>query len=280
MSASPGLGLASERLGLGPATLQTVVHDHVVLRTPTRPDHWPGNALHLFAPPADLGEALVRFDRSVGAIPGVVRRTVAWETTGSDSTPGTDVPEDVRCHSTEVGVLEPGMDPPSRPIPAGVQIVRARTPHQWAGAKVLYLQTDWEGDEPYWRWHVDQQRELAETGAGVVLVAYQAGIPIGRASLFVTHDGAQPRVDRLSVVEDVIVHPLHRSYGVASALVSAVVDMARRLLPGMRVVVRSDPGSDVAAWYARLGFAPVGRTWTVVDLPAGGHAGSGSSGPR
>lgn len=269
MSAVPGPGLASERLGFGPATLQTVVHDHVVLRTPTRPDHWPGNALHLFAPPPDLGDALLRFDRSVGALPGVSRRVVAWETDGADSPPGTRVHDDVVLYSTEVGVLDAGATPPTRPIPAGVQIVRATTPHQWAGAKVLYLQTDWDGDEDYWRWHVDQQRLLTEAGGGVVLVAYRAGIPVGRASLFVTHDGAQPRVDRLAVVEDVIVHPLHRAGGVASAMVSAVVDLARRLLPHMRVVVRSDPGTPTAAWYARLGFRPAARTWTAVQQTDG-----------
>lgn len=280
MSALPGLGLASERLGFGPATLQTVVHDHVVLRTPTRPDHWPGNALHLFVPPADLGGALARFDRSVGQLPGVVRRVVAWETDGSGSSPGTDVPGDVVLYSTEVAVLDAGALPPARAIPHGVQIVRATTPHQWAGAKVLYLQTDWEGDEDYWRWHVDQQRLVSESGGGVVLVAYRAGIPVGRASLFVTHDGAQPRVDRLAVVEDVIVHPLHRGGGVASALVSAVVDLAHRLLPHMRVVVRSDPGSPTAAWYARLGFQPTGRTWTAVHDVAVGAAGSPSGARR
>lgn len=271
MSAVPGPGLASERLGLGPATLQTVVHDHVVLRTPTRPDHWPGNALHLFAPPPDLDAAFLRFDRSVAALPGVSRRVVAWETDGVDSPPATQVPAGVVLYSTEVAVLEAGATPPTRTIPAGVQIVRASTPHQWAGAKVLYLQTDWEGDEGYWRWHVDQQRLLSEGGGGVVLVAYRAGIPVGRASLFVSHDGAKPRVDRLAVVEDVIVHPLHRGGGVASALVSAVVDLARRLLPHMRVVVRSDPGTPTAAWYARLGFRPVGRTWTAVQAVVGAH---------
>ncbi len=271
MSALPGPGLASERLGFGPATLQTVVHDHVVLRTPTRPDHWPGNALHLFAPPPDLDRALLRFDRSVGSLPGVSRRVVAWETEGADSPPGTPVPAGVVLYSTEVGVLDAGAPPPTRAIPSGVQIVRASTLHQWAGAKVLYLQTDWEGDEDYWRWHVDQQRQLSEAGGGVVLVAYRAGIPVGRASLFVSHDGVQPRVDRLAVVEDVIVHPLHRGGGVASSLVSAVVDLARRLLPHMRVVVRSGPGTLTAAWYARLGFRPVGRTWTAVQEVAGGH---------
>lgn len=262
---APRVGLASERLGFGPATLQTVVHDHVALRTPTRPDHWPGNALHLFAPPADLAEAETRFDRSVGRLPGVRRRVVCWETAGVADDPGVAVPDHVDLLSTEVGVLEPDAPAPARPVPDGVTLVRADTPAQWAGAKVLYLQTEWEGDEPYWRWLVEQQRELAEDGGGVVLVAYHMGIPVGRAALFVPHRGVQPRPTDLAVVEDVIVHPLHRGGGIASALVSATADLARRLLPDVRVVVRSDPGSTTAAWYARLGFAPVSRTWAATS---------------
>ena len=265
------LGLASERLGFGPATLQTVVHDHVALRTPTRPDHWPGNALHLFDPPADLAAAWERFDRSVGQLPGVTRRVVCWETAGPDGDPGVAVPADVELLSTEVGVLGPGSTAPGRPVPDGVTIARADTPAHWAGAKVLYLQTDWEGDEPYWRWMVDQQRQLAEAGAGAVLVAYQLGIPVGRAALFVPHVHVQPRPQQLAVVEDVVVHPLYRGSGIASALVSAIVELARGVLPEVRVVVRSDPGSATAAWYGRLGFAPTSRTWTA----RGGAAGRG-----
>ena len=126
---------------------------------------------------------------------------------------------------------------------------------------MLYLQTDWEGDEPYWRWLVDQQRQLAEAGGGAVLVAYQLGIPVGRAALFVPHEHVQPPVQKLAVVEDVVVHPLYRRTGIASALVSATVELARGVVPEVRVVVRSDPGSPTAAWYARLGFAPTSRTW-------------------
>jgi GNAT superfamily N-acetyltransferase len=263
------IGLASERLGFGPATLQTVVHDHVAVRTPSRPDHWPGNALHLLAPPADLAPWWERFDRTLGHLPGVARRVVCWDTDGPDSGPATTVGGEVALMGTLVGVLEPDAPPPSRAIPDGVTIVRATTPAHWAGAKVLYLQTDWQGDEPYWRWHVDQQRLLVEDGGGVVLVAYQVGIPVGRAALFVTHAGVQPRVDHLAVVEDVITHPLYRGSGVASVLVAALVDLARRLDPDMRVVVRSEPDSTEAAWYARLGFAPVSRTWTAVVTPAG-----------
>ncbi len=255
------VGLASERLGFGPATLQTVVHDHVVLRTPTRPVHWPGNALHLFDTPTDVEAAWARFDRSVGQLPGVTRRVVCWETSGTGDDPGTEVPASGQLLSTEVGVLAPDAPAPRRPLPDGVTIVRADTPPHWAGAKVLYLQTDWEGDEPYWRWMVDQQRQLAEAGGGAVLVAYQLGIPVGRAALFVPHEHVQPPVQKLAVVEDVIVHPLYRGTGIASALVSATVELARGVLPEVRVVVRSDPGSATAAWYARLGFAPASRTW-------------------
>lgn len=259
------VGLASERLGFGPATLQTVVHDHVALRTPTRPAFWPGNALHLFAPPEDIDLAGERFDRSIGQLPGVRRRVVSWETPGTGDDPGVAVPDDVVLLSTEVGVLEPDAPLPGRPVPDGVTIVRADTPPHWAGAKVLYLQTDWEGDEPHWRWMVDQQRQLSERGAGAVLVAYQLGIPVGRAGLFVPHEGVQPRESGLAVVEDVVVHPLYRGGGIASALVSAIADLARRLAPEVRVVVRSEPGSPTAAWYARLGFAPVSRTWTATS---------------
>lgn len=264
------VGLASERLGFGPATLQTVVHDHVALRTPSRPDHWPANGLHLFAPPEDLDAWFVRFDRTLGHLPGVGRRVVAWETDGPAGGVAPEPPDGVTLMGTVVGVLEPDAAAPSRPVPEPVTIIRATTPAHWAGARVLYLQTDWEGDEPYWRWHVDQQRLLAEDGGGVVLVAYQLGIPVGRAALFVPHAGVQPRVDHLAVVEDVITHPLYRGTGVASALVSALVDLSRRLDPEVRVVVRSEPDSTEAAWYARLGFVPVSRTWTAVAPTTGG----------
>lgn len=257
------LGLTSERLGFGPATMQVVVHDHVLVTTPSRPDHWPGNALHLLAPPADLPAALARFDRSVGHLPGITRRVVAWETEGGDQ--GVEVPDDLDLLSTTVGVIGTDDPVPDRPVPAGVTIVRATDPPHWAGAKVLYLQTEWEGDEPYWRWHVDQQRRADEEGRGVVLVAYHAGIPIGRASLFAPGP-ATARIDHgVAVVEDVIVHPLHRGAGVASALVAAVADVARRADPRLQIVVRSEPGSTEADWYERLGFAPRSRTWTAIQ---------------
>lgn len=259
-----GVGLASERLAFGPATLQTIIHDHLALRTPTRPDHWSGNAVHLFEPPADLEAAFRRFDRSIGHLPGLTRRVVAWEATDGSDTPGVDVPDGTELHVVEHGVLGPDTVSSAPVVPDEVTLVRAETPEHWAGAKVLYLQTDWGESEPYWRWHTDQQRQLVEGGSALVLVAYQIGIPVGRAGVFLPHDGAAGVGDRLAVVEDVVVHPLYRRRGIGTALVLALADVARRLLPEVRVVIGSDPGTPTAAWYARLGFEPTSWSWKAV----------------
>jgi len=251
-----GIGMAAERLALGPDTLQTIVHDHVILRTPTRPTYWSGNALDLFDTPQDLEAAFTRFDRTVGQLPGIERQVVAWERDTGPDDPGVDVPPGVRMETVEVGVLASDLDVAQPVVPDGVELVRATDDRHWAGAKVLYLQVDWGGDEPFWRWHVDQQRQLAEGGSAAVLVAYQLGIPVGRAGLFLAHPGAVGVGDRLAVVEDVIVHPLYRRQGIARAMILAAVDVARRLQPGVRVVIGSDPGSAAGSLYAALGFAP------------------------
>ena len=222
-----GPGLAAARLGQGPDTLQTLVHDHVALRTPTRPDHGPGNALHLFAPPRSTEDALARFDRSVGQLPGVRRRTVAWEVADVQAPAGVDAGGGARLASHVVGVLGSDRVPEAPRVPEGVELVRASTPEHWAGAKVLYLQTDWQGTERYWRWRVDQQRQLTDSGGGMVLVAYRFGVPVGRAGLFVPHDASVGVGDRLAGVEDVVVHPLYRRGGIGTALVLALVDPER-----------------------------------------------------
>lgn len=248
--------MAAERLALGPDTLQTVAHDHVVLRTPTRPDYWSGNALDLFDTPHSLKGAFVRFQRTVGQLPGVNRQVVAWERDTGPDDPGVDVPMDVHMETVEIGVLPADHEVPPPTIPEGVELVRATDERHWAGARALYLQVDWGGDEAFWRWHVDQQRQLAEAGSAAVLVAYQIGIPVGRAGLFLAHPGAAGVGDGLAIVDDVIVHPLYRRQGIARAMILALVDVVRRLQPGVQAVIGSHPGSAAGGLYAALGFAP------------------------
>jgi GNAT superfamily N-acetyltransferase len=251
-----GIGMAAQRLTLGPDTLQTVAHDHVVLRTPSRPDYWSGNALDLFDTPYDLKSAFVRFQRTVGQLPGIERQIVAWERDAGPHDPGVDVPLDVQMETVEVGVLAPDHDVASPVIPDGVELVRASSDRHWAGARVLNLQVDRGGDDAFWRWHIDQQHQLVEDGSAAVLVAYQLGIPVGRAGLFLAHPGAAGVGEGLATIEDIIVHALYRRQGIARAMILALVDVARRLHPGVRVVIGSDPGSAASGLYAELGFVP------------------------
>jgi GNAT superfamily N-acetyltransferase len=242
------------RTGFGPETLMTTASDHVALRTPTRPAFWPGNALHLLRTPTELAPWLDRFDRSVGQLPGVTRRVVSWEVDGVGERPGVAVPDGAVVHhpvAMELGTLA-DVD-----VADDLELVAASDDRHWAGAKVLYLQTDWEGDERHWRWLVGQQRAVVEAGRARVLVAYRYGIPVGRGALFHDRGG-------LALVDDVITHPLYRGQGVATALVHRLVADHLADHPDDRVVVVADRDEPAERVYRRLGFAAVSTVWSVV----------------
>lgn len=219
-----GIGLAALRAATVPTTLVTTASDHVSLRTPSRVDHDAGNALHLLRPPDDLGAWLDRCDSSVGALPGYRGASVSWEVRGA--APDVDVPDGVDLHPAVVVELDLA---PVGDV-AGLDVVEVATPEQLAGARVLYLHTDWTGDEPYWRWLVDQQWELVQAGRGRLFVAYRHGIPAGRVGVFDDRGG-------LAIVSDLVVHPLHRGQGLAAHLLARAVTAAA----GRAIAVVGEP---------------------------------------
>ncbi len=253
-----GIGLAALRAATAPTTLVTTASDHVSLRTPSRVDHDAGNGLHLLRPPDDLAAWLDRCDASVGALPGYRGASVSWEVRGA--APDVDVPPDVHVHPSVVVELD------TRPLAAapGVEVVEVETPEQLAGARVLYLHTDWTGDEPFWRWLVEQQWELVQAGRGRLFVAYRYGIPAGRIGVFDDRGG-------LANVSDLVVHPLHRGQGLGGHLLSHAASAAA----GRTVAVVGDPGLIApvlrrgrplgTVMTARRGAPPVGVAsgWTV-----------------
>ncbi len=272
-----GIGLAAERLGPGPEVLVTTAVDHVALRTPTRPDHFSGNALHLYEPPAAIRPWLDRHATTVGSVPGVERAFVCWEV--DDDLAGTrpraaapdDLPDDAGVDLVSVLEWRPDLapdDPARRGAladlevrdPGGLDIRSGRDDRVLAGARALYLHAGWGDDVAYWRWHTAQQLDLVVAGRCDVRVVFVAGIPAVRASLMHDRDG-------LAIVEDVVTHPLHRRRGLASALVVDLVGRHLATHPHDRVVIRADADGAARRIYERLGFVPT-ATDVAVAHPA------------
>lgn len=270
-----GIGLAAERLGHGPDVLVTTASDHVALRTPSRPDHFSGNAIHLFSPPPALAPWLDRHANSIGRIPGVTDAFVCWEVEGDVAPAQLHVPDDVPAAATvelvSAMVWRPDLavaDAAARRAAVDDLVATSRVDlshldlrsgadeRVMAGARALYLQAGWGDDVDYWRWHVAQQLDLMVAGRCQVWVAYVQGIPASRVS--VMHDRAG-----LAIVEDVVTHPLHRGRGLASAIVVHALRQHLAARPEDTVVIRAEASGPARRIYERLGFATVATDVSV-----------------
>ncbi len=276
------LGLAVLRASLSGRTLVTYARDHVAVRTPSRPDFLDGNALDLMAAPAPdaLAGWQQRFTETVGRL-GADRLHLRFEQPVADPSdtqapsPDADLATALRAHGLELrpvtvlllGALGP--EPSSvaaelRPVePPGVGPTAA-VDRRWYASTVLYRYAagdtpeDWRApDEDFVAWSVDVQRELAAAGRAQVWIAMRHGAPVARLTLIHDRQG-------LAVLEDVVVHPVHRRRGLAAALTHRALDAHLRAWPGTRVGVAAEPGSAGDRLYQRLGFAPHATVWAAL----------------
>lgn len=261
--------LRAIQLTLDPGATVAPLDGMIVVRTPTRPDHREGNALHLRTAPAaeDVDRLLAEWEQRFGSHPGIEHVRIRWV----EPEPGRDLAE--LCRAVEaVGFvvdLTPHMELEELvevPVPPRTEIVVAADPRQWHGATVLFRHTGWSGDEAFWRETMAGRRQLAAEGRAVTYLAVRWGIPVGTASLcWDPLADVGPDHAGLAVVEDVVVHPAHRGIGVAAALVHTAV--ARHLAhhPRARVALRTDDAVDL---YRRLGFRRTATLGGIEDVPS------------
>jgi GNAT superfamily N-acetyltransferase len=274
------LGLAVCRACLSGRTLVTYARDHVTVRTPSRPDFHDGNTLDLVAPPAaeDLDGWVGRFRETIGQL-GVTTVQLRWE--HPVSADAAEAPADpdpdlaaaaatvgLRLHATTVLLLDglrvpPPTDVHLAPVAPPSAVPGGAVDRRWHAATVLYRYErgdspdQWrEHDEAFVAWSVDVQRELAAAERAQVWVAIRHGTPVGRLTLVHDRQG-------LAVVEDVIVHPVHRRRGIAAALTAKAVATHLAVWPTSRVGIGAEPGSSAQRIYGRLGFAPHATVWTA-----------------
>lgn len=286
------LGLAVCRASLSGRSLVTYARDHVAVRTPSRPDFTDGNALDLLAPPAvgDLDRWLDRFDDTVGRM-GAHTVHLRWEqpftggvgaVTDDGGDPAVAGALDQRgfaLHPVRVLLLDGGAgadgEPPASltadassdvrifPVAPPSAVPGGAVDRHWYASTVLYRYAhgeepdDWRDlDDDFVTWSVDVQRELALAGRAQVWVAMRHGAPVARLTLAHDRQG-------LAVVEDVVVHPVHRGRGIATALTVTAVAAQLAVHPGSRVGVGAAPGSIADRLYRRLGFAPHATVWSA-----------------
>lgn len=283
------LGLAVARAGLSGRTLVTYARDHVTVRTPSRPGLSAGNTLDLLTEPEphELAAWVERFRTTVAALgadtPQLRFEVAAADDEGEGEDRAVQLPEPLlaaadalglEVRATSVLLLAPPdeLQPPSGSLGGGAELVPIAPPaavpggavdRRWHAATVLYRYA--EGDTPDdWRrvdqaaiaWSVEVQRELATAGRAQVWLALRHGTPVGR--LTVLHDR-----QGLAVVEDLIVHPVHRGLGIATALLARALGTHLAADPGTRVGVGCVPGSAAERIGQRLGLRPHATIWTL-----------------
>lgn len=290
-----GLGLAVLRVGSSPRTLVTYARDHVTVRTPSRPDFRDGNTLDLDRPPepSDLPGWVDRVADTIGRM-GVRHVQLRWETPlAADAPAAAPAPDPALVeaaerrgfvvHPTSVLLLdelaevapvdaELAVVTPPSVVPGGagpgVEVDAASTPvpveRRWHAVHVLGRYAtgddpdDWRaGDADFDAWALDVLRELTAAGRATTWTAQRHGAPVARA--VVVHDR-----QGLAAVEDVVVHPVHRGGGIASALTRRAVATHLEEHPVSRVGLGAEPGSTADRLYRRLGFRPHATVWTAL----------------
>lgn len=171
--------------------------------------------------------------------------------------------------------VAPSSVDPAPTCPADVLIERVDAPSAIAGTTPVEVDRRWHaatvleryhhGTTPdEWRaadhdaiaWRIEVQRELAVADRATVWTAQRHGGPVGRLTLAHDRQG-------LAVVEDVVVHPVHRCAGIGTALTQAAITAHLDREPGARVGIAVPAGSAGERLARRLGFQPHATVWTA-----------------
>jgi ribosomal protein S18 acetylase RimI-like enzyme len=230
----------------------------LVVETPARRDYHGGHLLLLDTEPAptDLPRLLARWQDELGAVPGIERIVLQWEsaarapaTLDAAARPlGLELEVDeVLVHTGELdsGETDSG-ETDSGAVGGGHPAARpVRGDAEWTAVTTLIAGEG--GTIDFWRWRVGELRALAEAGAGEWWAVVEDDEVRAATGVFWG--------DGLVRFQEVVTAPDHRGRGLASGLLRAV--LAAHGHRGTAVIVAEADG-PAARLYRRLGFAAAG----------------------
>lgn len=267
------LGLAVERVPVSARTVVTYTRDHVVVRTPSHPNDTCANTLDLVGIPTvdALGVWVKRFADTIGML-GARTTRLRFEQPANENPPDAVLAwlknERFTVRANTVYLKDAGL-PKGRvtgdirqlePQPQGADVLVDR---MWFAADVVdkyrkgSVVNDYvPRDDTEYTESTAVLREHAVAQRARVFVAYRYGTPVGRIAA--THDR-----QGLVVVHALVVHPVHRRAGIATALLATALAGYEQQSPKVRFGVSVPDGNAAHTLVEREDFLEHARVYTA-----------------
>lgn len=234
----------------------------VVMRTPTEPTYWSGNALIKTDGKIDA-ETDIAFFRA--QFPQSAHIKILWDIPCPS-------PVDIRTHFSddfEVDAFDvltlKGGGKPSKP-PIGITMRPLLSNEDWAASHALSTEVAAEEDfdiaihAPFLKRRYKTQRAQVTAGLGAWFGAFEDDLIVAHMGLF--HDKAVARF------QDVETRASHRRRGICAALLAHVSSWAETQAPSAVQVIVAEAESDAGRLYRRHGFT---QTERLVEVTSRGY---------
>lgn len=220
----------------------------VLLRTPSQPNFWYGNALVLpeFSPDVDAQVAQFRED-----FPGATHVCIQWDVPNLRADLSAFEAAGFDVDDSDVLVLATA--PRRFDLPTGITARPLSSDRDWQQAEELQHRTGVDDDgyseelhRAYLRDRMAARRAQVDAGTGVWFGAFDGDLLV--ADMGVYSDG------RLARFQSVETRKSHRRRGICAALVGEVVSWTRDRFPQAEIMIVADRNGDPGRIYRRCGF--------------------------
>ncbi len=242
-------GIASDLLVM--RGLSEVDHrpNRIILRTPSEPNFWFGNAVIFFDPPVDPQAQIGQFRAD---FPDATHVMLLWDIPDMKQGPGHEELRRAGFTIDESDVLTLAGPITRNNPPPDVSLRRIDTDDEWRAVAKLQIEIGLEGGQDtagyatFVKNRFTNRRRQVEDGFGAWFGAFDGDHLVADLGIF--HDASTARY------QSVETRASHRRRGICSALVSAAHDWAAARSPDLKFVIVADTDSAAGRIYRRCGF--------------------------